>query len=77
MISKDYQHVLRTGAYIEREIQSIIAEHQPCERRLFIEPGASVIDRYVEAIYRDGIEVMTLEVSGRAITIMNTGYREF
>ncbi len=84
MISKDYDALLKASKFVEDDIvkecwkvmdkynyPSGIVEH-----KLFIIPGYSVIDRYIEATYIDGIEVLTIEVSGRSIAVMNIGYRE-
>lgn len=84
MISKDYAFVLERAKYIEseivKELWKLVEQYNyPAGyigSKLFIEPGAHILDRYIEAIYLDDIEVLTLEISGRALAVMPVGYRE-
>ncbi len=80
MISEDYEKVLSTSKHVEKEILRCISQVYKGDianinRKLFIPCGVAVIDRYIEAVYVDGQEIATLEISGRAIDIMRIGYR--
>lgn len=84
MLSKDYTTVLEKAKYIEPEIikqlWKLMEQYNypagTIEHKLFITPGAHILDRYIEATYIDGVEVLTLEIAGRALSVMETGYRE-
>lgn len=80
MVSQDYEQVIRTGKLVEKELlrcisQVYIGDPANLRRQLFIPPGCHIIDRYVEAVYLDNTEIMTLEISGRAVDIKPIGYR--
>lgn len=84
MISKDYAFVLERAKFVEPEIVKIIsqimdADKYPAgkiERKLFVTPGAYILDRYIEAVFLDKKEILTLEIAGRAVGVMLIGYRE-
>ena len=84
MISKDYAFVLERAKFVEPEIVKILWNvmddyNYPSgniEHRIFIMPDAHILDRYIEATFLDGKEILTLEIAGRAVGIMPIGYRE-
>jgi len=79
MTTKDYQHVLKTSALVEKQVIRLIS--QVCDiskvrRQLFIPVDCYVLDRYIEVVWLGNVEVMTIEVSGRTASLMPLGYRE-
>lgn len=84
MISQDYRSVLKMANMVEEEIvkecwKVMEKYNYPAgliEHKLFITPGAATLERYIEATYIDGVEVLTLEISGRSVSVMDVGYRE-
>lgn len=84
MISEDYSHILKMSAMVEQQIVKecwkMVEKYnypaEPISYRLVIIPGVATIDRYIETTYIGDKEALTLEISGRSIAVMETGYRE-
>ena len=84
MTTKAYEFVNQCEKFIEPKI----VEHMwklmeqynypagKIEQRYFIEYDAHVIGRYIESTYLDGVEICTLQISGRMMDVMPVGYRE-
>lgn len=84
MLTQDYKAILDKSKFVEPKmvdhawkIMDVLGYPSgTIEWKLFITPGAHIIDRYIEACYVDGVEVFTLQVSGRMIDVVPVGYRE-
>ena len=83
MLSQDYNYVLEKAKFIEPEIVKecwrVMEQYNypagVIEHRLIITPGAHIIDRYIDATFLDGVEILTLEISGRALCVLPPGSR--
>jgi len=78
MLTNDMANVIKRSNLLQKEVDKILIKNdivQPFEEKFNILPGAEEIDRHVQYYIKDGKEVLTLELSGRSVSVMELGFR--
>lgn len=84
MLSKDYDFVLKMSTRAEEDLMKEVwkildAYNYPSGEityKFIIISEAYILNRYIEAMYLDGVEIGTFQIINNKVDVMETGYRE-